>query len=262
MKNIFVSDIDGTLTNFGSPLLDSYGIKALQKASNLGEVILASGRPYRGIITMYSNEEFIIDYIIALNGGHILYKNKTIKTYPIPKEVINYFVNNQQQYVNLWLYTEDAWYATSLETEAYKKEERGVNFKALSLKEYNFQKVLKILIVDDGDINQLTNILRNKLTGVQITTSSDSYLEIFSLKINKYLAVKEITKDIDCRIFSFGDSNNDVEMIKNSFLGCAVNNAVWSIKEIAQYISTYDFGKGVYDSLTHIEKEYFTEYLL
>lgn len=257
MKNIFVTDIDGTLTDPCKPSLDAYGIKALQKALKLGEVILASGRPFQGIISMYSQEDLIIDYIIALNGAHILYKNKTFKTYPISLDIIKYFLQVKQQYLNLWFYTEEAWYASSLETEVYCKEVKGVNHQALPLKDYNFQEVLKILIVEEKNLKEVTVDLKNNLKGVHITTSSNSYIEIFSSNINKYLAVEEVVKNTKSRIFSFGDSYNDLEMITNSFFGCAVNNAVKSLQEKAHYISSYKYGKGVYDSLNYIERKFF-----
>lgn len=257
MKNIFVSDIDGTLTASCNPFLDTYGIKALQRASKLGEVVLASGRPFQGIINMYSHKDLIIDYIVALNGAHILYKNKTLKTYPIPQDIVNYFLNVKHQYSNIWFYTKDTWYASSLETEVYRKEVKGVRHRALTLSDYKSQEVLKILVVGGKKIQDITCDFNNNLKGVHITASSDSYIEIFSSKINKYLALQEILKNTNGRIFSFGDSYNDLEMIGNSFYGCVVSNAELPLKKIANYISSYKYGRGVYDSLNHIEKKFF-----
>jgi Cof subfamily protein (haloacid dehalogenase superfamily) len=257
MKNIFVSDIDGTLTDSCSPSLDIYGIKALQRASKLGEVILASGRPFKGIRSMYSYEDLNIDYIVALNGAHILYKNKTFRTYPISRNIIDYFLSVQHQYLNIWFYTKNDWYASSLETEAYSKEVKGVNHHALPLSDYKLQDVLKILVVEEKKIQNVVCNFKNIFSGVNISTSSNTYIEIFSSRINKYIAVKEIFKNSDVRIFSFGDSYNDLEMIKNSFFGCAVSNAVLLLKKTANYISSYKHGRGVYDSLNHIEKNFF-----
>ncbi|WP_128330386.1 HAD-IIB family hydrolase [Apibacter sp. HY039] len=256
MENIFVSDIDGTLTSFGSPVLDEYGIKSLKKASQWGEIILASARPYSGIISMYNPEELEIDYIISLNGGHILYKNKTLFTFPVPSEVVTYFIKNKDRFENLWFYTEFHWYASTMETDVYKKESYAVNSEAILLNKFKSENVLKILAVCESDRDIVVSEIGDKFSGVNVTSSSESYVEIFSSQINKFNAVETIFRDKETQIFAFGDSNNDLEMIKNSFLGCAVNNATPQVKAVADYISSFNFGKGVYDSLEYIQKKY------
>ncbi|MBK6484281.1 MAG: HAD hydrolase family protein [Chitinophagaceae bacterium] len=63
--------------------------------------------------------------------------------------------------------------------------------------------------------------------------------------------------DSDVRIFSFGDSNNDIELLKKSFFSCAVANATAQAKEVSKYVSTLKYGKGVLDSVNFVAHKFF-----
>jgi len=61
----------------------------------------------------------------------------------------------------------------------------------------------------------------------------------------------------DVRIFAFGDSNNDYELLKNSFFGCAVANATTQVKSVSKFISQFKYGEGVLDSVTFVTNKFF-----
>ena len=53
-------------------------------------------------------------------------------------------------------------------------------------------------------------------------------------------------------IAAFGDSNNDIEMLRAAGLGVAVGNALDNVKAVADYVAAADNGLGVAEGL--IEK--------
>ncbi|MEM4142421.1 MAG: HAD hydrolase family protein, partial [Thermoplasmata archaeon] len=69
---------------------------------------------------------------------------------------------------------------------------------------------------------------------------------------NKLFGLKKISEmisiDLD-EIMAFGDSENDVEMIKNAGIGIAVSNAWNIVKENADYITRKKYGHGVIEAL-------------
>lgn len=254
MKNIFAFDIDGTLMKFSSPKIDQYAEMSIKEAKKLGEVVLASARPYRGITSLY-NSNLSIDHIVALNGAHIISRNKE-KMVPIPTEIAKILISQRYNYPNFWIYTKKGWYADNISTPECKKEIHGVNFEPYSFAEYENDEILKILIVLNENIQETIEKIRNISNDITVVTSSDTFIEIFSSKINKFKAIQSLYTG-EARIYSFGDSNNDEEMIKNSFWGSAVNNATDNVKSSAKYISKYKYGQGVYDAMHIIKSKFF-----
>lgn len=54
-------------------------------------------------------------------------------------------------------------------------------------------------------------------------------------------------------IIAFGDSNNDYEMISEAGVGVAMGNALESIKQIADYVTTDIDHDGIWRACTHFK---------
>lgn len=251
-KNIFVFDVDGTLLKPSGNRIDDNAIEALKKVSQFGKVVLASARPLRGITNLYSNSEIKVDNIIALNGALISTHQNSSKSVPIQPTVSNYFLANSQTFQNLWFYTADIWFSNNLTSNEYSVEKTAVLFNAVSLDDYNQEPVLKITVVAEREIEKLYSISNE----IEVTTSNENYIEIQSKQTNKFLASKILFGD-DVRIFAFGDSNNDYELLKNSFFSCAVANATAQVKSVSKFISQFKYGEGVLDSVTFVTNKFF-----
>lgn len=86
-KYIIFTDIDGTLFDHSTSVIPSSAKNAIQKAKENGhKVILSTGRSYADLESHY----FDLDcdgYVLGC-GGHIIYKNETICTRPMKKEIV------------------------------------------------------------------------------------------------------------------------------------------------------------------------------
>ena len=82
---------------------------------------------------------------------------------------------------------------------------------------------------------------------LDIFISSDQYLEINPKGVNKGVAVKwlcDFLKVDKKNTMGIGDSNNDIDMIKNVGYGCAVKGAKENLKKISDYICEKDYDQG------------------
>lgn len=251
-NNIFIFDIDGTLLKPSDNRIDDKAIEAIKKASHFGKIILASARPLKGITNLYSASDIKVDHIIALNGALISTNENSSKSFPIQSKVSNYFLTNSQIFKNLWFFTVDFWYSNNLTSTEYSVEKNAVSFNAVSLDNYNHEPVLKITLVDERDFEKLNSISND----IEVTISNEKYIEIQSKQTNKFLASKNLFGD-DVRMFAFGDSNNDFELLKNVFFGCAVANATPQVKSVSKFISEFQFGEGVLDSVNFVTNKFF-----
>lgn len=251
-NNIFVFDVDGTLLKPSGNRIDDKGIEAIRKASKYGEVILASARPKKGITNLYSEAEVRASFIIALNGALIANNENLIKAIPIQQQIVDYFLTISSAFQNIWFFTADNWFSNNLTTPEYSVEKNAVQFSAVSLDKYNREPVLKITIVSDRNIDDFKTIFKE----VEITTSNKNYFEIQSKMTNKYLACNYLY-DYDFRIFAFGDSNNDYVLLKKAFFSCAVANATPKVKSVSKFISEFQFGEGVLDSVNFVTNKFF-----
>ena len=86
----------------------------------------------------------------------------------------------------------------------------------------------------------------------EVVRSEPTYLEILPAGVNKGAALKEVSKITGVPlsdIAAFGDSNNDIEMLKAAGLGVAVGNALDGVKAVAGYVAAADYGLGVAEGL-------------
>ena len=82
---------------------------------------------------------------------------------------------------------------------------------------------------------------------LDIFISSSQYLEINPKGVNKGVAVKwlcDYLKVDKKNTMGIGDSDNDVDMIKNVGFGCAVKGAKENLKKISDYICEKDYDQG------------------
>ncbi len=211
------TDIDGTLTN-DKRIIPIQVISALRKLENKGiKVMLVSGNTLPVALGM----KILIGLsgpVIGENGGIIFYNNNIYKYFDkddIEKEFENFKTLNPDV---KRIYT-DRWRETSIAI----------------VPDYNVKKV-KDYFIPKG--------YRVEYTGFGI--------HISHIEQNKYFGVKKASEllNIDCsEILAIGDSENDIDMVKNCGFGASVGNAIEELKKVSKYISKRKYGYGVVEIL-------------
>ncbi len=107
----------------------------------------------------------------------------------------------------------------------------------------------KLLIIGPGEtLLALWADFDKKPHESEVVRSEPTYLEILPAGVSKGAALREVSRITGvplAEIAAFGDSNNDIEMLRAAGLGVAVGNALDNVKAAADYVAAADFGLGV-----------------
>jgi|GEM_PF-5025573 len=257
-QKILFFDIDGTIVNPGQ----SKVVKGVEEAMNLAHqnghiIVLATGRaPY------FINENIIEvvkpDYLITINGQLVLDKNKkAIVKHSMDEETKASLIEESRKL--------DLSFAIKFEEKmiAYNKYDyfkenylHGRNGQFLidgqdtKIDEYN--NAMDFFYIGNKDI--VMNLL-SKYSNLTTVSVSDNEAECYPANYSKASGIKEVLeilklKEEDC--FSFGDGENDVEMLQVC-TGISLKDASKKAKEAAKYITDNLNDYGIYNAMKHFK---------
>lgn len=257
--SLICSDIDGTLLN-DDKKLNNFDKEMLNRAyieKNI-PIVLTSGRFKRGLTPLEKELGIPCGYS-CFNGAYIEINNKVIKDTRIGldelKKIIP-IVKGNNSYPLLYgldtcfLEDDGYWYQemkrvfnveseiTALDELISKWEESGYRpFKMLA-KDKNPENLIKTQqLINDANIENIDTFLSNP-----------HILEIVSKGTNKGSTVKILAKYLNIEsdnIMSFGDYNNDIELLSESGYGIAMENAVDEVKAVAYAVTDSNNNSGI-----------------
>ena len=112
------------------------------------------------------------------------------------------------------------------------------------------ETILKV-IIKNSDMNKLqaqeVDVARLTDYKLEISYSSNMYMEINAKGVNKAVALKKVCDHygIDMKnVLAIGDNYNDVAMLEEAGRSVAVKNARLQVKESADYVTTHDNNHG------------------
>ena len=272
IKNIkyIALDFDGTLLNDDLEILPKTK-EALLKVQDKGiNLIVASGRPVEGIIK-YAKELKIDKHhglIIASNGA-IIYdclEEKDIFENKFSAEEVKYILEKLKKFeIYPFLVTETDLYvdnieSSTLETKSHLGKTNVIEWEA-SLGNYKVNEVgdlatyvnfpvYKINASADPDyIDKHFKEFDKEISDVAYCARTLSFsLEFIKKGISKGHALEKINAKPE-EIIAFGDSMNDLEMMKYAKYGVAMKNAMPEVKDIAFEITDSNNDEGIYKFL-------------
>lgn len=107
------------------------------------------------------------------------------------------------------------------------------------------------------DINAARDILLNEnIHNIEIVDTGFA-VHIKTVEVNKGTGLRRVAALIDADPQDFaaiGDSANDIEMLKAAGMGFAVANAHPDLKDVADHVTSYPYGKGAVEALEYIRK--------
>lgn len=239
-KYIFC-DLDGTLFDDDRNLTDK-NIKAISKAKEKGVLFIpCTGRLPYCFIDYIKPLEFS-DYV-STNGSIVFHDNKPIQSIIMNKndamKIIDYSIN---KHLSTRVFTPDYLYILN-DTDAmwsYEKQKVVDSTELLSiLKE---KEVVKIGFVLDSGNTKVKNDIAAMNLNIEITYSSDIFLEINSKGVDKGKGIKKYCEVLNIspeEVIGIGDNGNDIPMLEAVGLPCCPNNAIDEVKNISKYVSPY-----------------------
>ena len=263
-KNFIFFDVDGTLLSSQYEVLPST-ILALRAMEAKGiKYAIASGRNVEGILPIIKANNLTCS-IIAGNGSIVLDEDgKKVFSAGMSKaeaQKIVKMVDTLNLDVVLNFYTNEGWTVLDDKHPVVIREEKLTSQKAkvkrLEDLEQNENCVFKINYVASGEvIEHLLTYLRMNFPDYAILRTSTNWLEINKIGMNKGVGARALLDyfgyDSKASI-AFGDSYNDIELLKFVGLGIAMGNAFSDVQAVADYITEDNDNDGIFLALKRFE---------
>ena len=268
---LLACDIDGTLMVNGyiSP-------RAIEKieyfTSNGGMFALATGRSL-GAVSMVLNKINGIGASVLLNGCMIydFSKKKIVAEEVLTEEARNIVEDVYKKFPNIGLeiHSEDKVYLLRENKEVIDHEVyEMLDSIPITIECALNVKWNKVLVVADSDeeYEEVKNFIDSNIIGnVAIPTTSfidgrtRYYVELVPLNVSKASAVKKLCGILNVKkdsCFAIGDYYNDLEMIKDSDIGCFTADAPDDLKQHADFISGVALDGAVADFIDYLAEKF------
>ena len=240
MDKIIFFDIDGTLHYPGIGVPGS-AVNALEKLKNNGhKMVMCTGRSRGTIPDRYFKLGF--DGMIIGAGTYVEYEGKVLHRQLMSEEEISKVVTfGREENIGIILEGEEYGYYDPENQEDYyqkMKKETETNCEVILHPLDEARNIPKWTYhhLDPARKDQVEEMLNGRFKGIY-HEPLDS-IEFIPKDVNKAKGIEEIleyTKIPRKNTYAFGDSANDIDMIKYVTYGIAMGNAVKELQDIAPY---------------------------
>ena len=258
-KKALFLDLDGTLLDDAKNIPEK-NREAIEKMLKKGHsVIITTGRPLFSAITQAERLGLTEPgcYLIAYNGG-VLYdtsERKEIFRSTLPLSYVRKtFKEAERRGIHIQTYN-----ATKVLVEPRCEDDEIKLYCSKILMDYEVipsidmleEEPVKMLIIDLNDPSPLEDFRKwiASWADEEIDTffSCDEYVEIVRKNLNKGNALHQMADLLGVPIentVSAGDAANDIDMIREAGIGCAMINGTDEVNDQADYITTLDNNHG------------------
>jgi len=241
---MIVSDLDGTLLRSDQTVSEET-IRVLEDCKTLGhQMIFSTARPPRDAYK-YLPEAFKDEIISCYNGALVLNNGYEVLYHKgISKADVLAIIDLAKAYHlgHVYVEIEDTLYTSSPNTTYSEWCCQLVDFHEL-----NFEEALKVVIVLEDEIDA-SFLLKLPVECHAILTDQNKLCQIMHKDVSKFNSIKYASGFLDLKfkeIIAFGDDYNDVEVLRNSDVGVAMENATDAVKSVANFITSSNDDEGV-----------------
>lgn len=247
MIRVMAIDLDGTLLR-NDTTISSETIQVLRMCQERRKLIVfASARPPRTMAKLLP-DEFHNSLWICYNGAEIYESKKRIYQNLIDSSAAKKIIELAQMHIPT--------HKVSLEIDdelfANQCLEGFFTYQIVDLSTICHRPAAKIMI-DLSQGNVAESLLKNLPPSCKaVITDNGNLAQIMVHSVSKAQALQFI---LDSRnltfenVIAFGDDANDIEMIKESKIGVAMDNAVPEVKAVADYVTKSNDEDGVAEVL-------------
>ncbi len=265
-------DLDGTLFTNSKEILPET-LSALERASAMGiEIVPATGRPFHGVSEKVTGLEFV-NYILTCNGAAIYNRRTGECLYEQPMSwekgaeiltalkglniSIDAFINGYSYKERSQINFIDSLALSQVMKDYIKKTRLYVDdlIEFVSSEKHSVQKItLNFAKNPDGTSldRDETKARLDKISDIAVVSGGDNNLEITESTINKGISLVNFGKRLGIdrsQIMAFGDSGNDLEMLKAAGFGVAMGNSEKAVLDIADYVTLSNNDNGIGDAI-------------
>lgn len=255
MKYKFVAvDMDGTLLNSRGEITPAT-VAVIRKLADKDVVFtISTGRPIQGV-AKYSESLGLKGPVITYNGAMIVNAedNKVLFEQGLLREDARRIWELGQKYnTTMCIWAGNQLYGNRLDEKIqdYKKLSDVEPILAEDIEALLDIGITKILWYDEVERIEefLTSLSSDLFLEVSYCTSKPTFLEFFSKKVSKAVAMEKIGEMLGIardEMVAIGDGLNDLSMIQYAGLGVAMGNAAQKVKDNAQLITDTNEEDGV-----------------
>ncbi len=257
MYKIIAIDLDGTLLDNEKRISKINQEAIIDAQQNGAMVVLATGRPLTGIKKYFEELHFKNDtYAINFNGGLI---SSVDGKHIIKCDCLNgddakeIYDLSLKLGVNIHAFDIDQ-NCISPKESRWTIHEVTLNDIPLIIKDFNTltkkDEIIKIMLVDDPEVlsEAIKKIPQRFKEKYNIVQSAPFFLEFLNKKTDKWYGIVNLAKHLNVsldEIMTFGDSENDLLMVKECKMGVAMANATKDVLDVASYICESNIDSGV-----------------
>lgn len=255
---ILCSDLDGTLLSTKSDV-SHFTISEISRIKHNVKIILVSARMPQSMTYLQKRLGIEDQPIICYNGAFVLDGVKEVLSTTIDfKTVEKVYQLAESEDVKLGLYYNQEWYVEEISERVrkeidYTRTEPVFRHTSTTLSDWKQRSISahKIMLMGTkASADALFTILENQLgKQMHIYRSNDTLIELAPKSVSKLSAIQLLLSSDESlsQVISFGDNYNDIEMLRHSGLGVAVENAREEVKAIANQVTLKNTEDGVAD---------------
>lgn len=255
MIKLIASDIDETIIRHDQ-IVPERNKEAIKQAIDKGVIVmLATGRGPYEIFNIPKQAGVIAEdrFIICCNGAVIMnLETKEIvdvvdMNFSYARNVFNYAYENN---LTFYIYTLDNKYGLNLTDDTIVAEKHINIIETDNIDFLENETILKVIIKNENmNLLQALEVDVARITNyeLEISYSSNMYMEINARGVNKAVALKKVCNHYNISmkdVLAIGDNYNDVAMLEAAGTSVAVKNARLQVKESADYITVHDHNGG------------------
>lgn len=255
---VIASDLDGTLLDSNAKFSED-SRKLIKKIRSKGYLFgIATGRPYFRVKSVIPDVEELFDFLICNNGAEVydFVADRHHQQFPLQKELIEEIIIEARELgANPILYGENCMF-----TERKDSYNQGIDDVSnvryvddvTELLEATHPKIIFSLTESLG-AKIVEHFSNKKNTPYNVFKSQRELVEFMDSRVNKEIGLEwfchyhDISLD---EVMSFGDNDNDYELVNAAGIGVAMSNATDYVKSAADHIAKSNDENGVYQFLT------------
>ncbi len=252
-----IFDVDGTLYDYRTHSVLPSTIEALHRLKERGIVIIiASGRSY-ALLGKEITQNIAPDFYVLANGHEVLGKNGTpIQLISLAREQIVQIeeIAVQRNFHMMLKYHQFNCVYSGWDEMLAVFGQIGLDaamFRYCPARDYHFQELpLGVTLKGSCDLREQLADLKDELRVEYFHDPSEC--DIFCRYINKWSGLCEVLKQENIcakHCIAFGDSGNDVDILRAVGYGVAMGNACEDAKYAAKYICGCSWENGIYQFL-------------